>query len=317
MPEGNDVSLTYDNQQESNDKTNEEMPKDKQKPQSNPGIVTLVSRASQTESGISKVKITGNSFTLDTIKPSTAEYKGQGPIAVRIKPRVFKNSQDNELFGTTDKKGTRYDDDTLNDAGKDYVGSPASKTDLNTVTDSVMSNAANARSTTHLLESSSGLVNDNIVTPQTTDFTSPTEDDTLAASIQTPDNLDSGEMEKYVPGENFLAPGNFDSSEIAKDNVVTVKAETKSQEQVTTAFDTGIQNQNGSDTGRLQALLKSILGNMLQSKNKVNIYHGCSADLQCPANAFCTIRGCNQRKQCLCSEGFMVNRNGTQCIPGK
>lgn len=317
MPEGNDVSLTYDNQQESNDKTNEEMPKDKQKPQSNPGIVTLVSRASQTESGISKVKITGNSFTLDTIKPSTAEYKGQGPIAVRIKPRVFKNSQDNELFGTTDKKGTRYDDDTLNDAGKDYVGSPASKTDLNTVTDSVMSNAANARSTTHLLESSSGLVNDNIVTPQTTDFTSPSGDDTLAASIQTPDNLDSGEMEKYVPGENFLAPGNFDSSKITKDNVVTVKAETKSQEQVTMAFDTGIQNQNGSDTGRLQALLKSILGNMLQSKNKVNIYHGCSADLQCPANAFCTIRGCNQRKQCLCSEEFMVNRNGTQCIPGK
>lgn len=324
LPDEDEDPVIDDNQPEYIDKTHEEMSQDKQNPHSNPDIGTLGSRAPQTESGISKVKITGRSFTLDALntKPTTAEYKEQGPIAVRIKPQGFKNSQDNELFETADKKGKKYDDDTIKDLGKDYVGSPINKADPNTVTDSVMSNAANARSTSPILESSSGLVKDYVVTPQTMEFTSQTEDDKQAANLQTPGNLDSDEMEKYVPDDSFLTPDNLDSSKISKDNDVIVKAETKSQSQVTTAFDTGIQNQNGSsmfgaDTGRLQDLLKSFLGNMLQSKKKVNIYHGCSADLQCPAHAYCTSRGCTQLKQCLCSEGFMVNRNGTKCIPGK
>lgn len=324
LPDEDEDPVIDDNQPEYIDKTHEEMSQDKQNPHSNPDIGTLGSRAPQTESGISKVKITGISFTLDALntKPTTAEYKEEGPIAVRIKPQGFKNSQDNELFETADKKGKKYDDDTIKDLGKDYVGSPINKADPNTVTDSVMSNAANARSTSPILESSSGLVKDYVVTPQTMEFTSQTEDDKQAANLQTPGNLDSDEMEKYVPDDSFLTPDNLDSSKILKDNDVTVKAETKSQSQVTTAFDTGIQSQNGSsmfgaDTGRLQDLLKSFLGNMLQSKKKVNIYHGCSADLQCPAHAYCTSRGCTQLKQCLCSEGFMVNRNGTKCIPGK
>lgn len=37
-------------------------------------------------------------------------------------------------------------------------------------------------------------------------------------------------MEKYVLGENFLVFGNFDLSEIVKDNVVMVKVEIKSKE---------------------------------------------------------------------------------------
>lgn len=68
--------------------------------------------------------------------------------------------------------------------------------------------------------------------------------------------------------------------------------------------------------GSLQLLLKSLLGDMLQNNRKINVYQGCSSDLQCPTHAYCTIRGCNQRKQCLCREGYMSSRNGISCMPG-
>lgn len=68
--------------------------------------------------------------------------------------------------------------------------------------------------------------------------------------------------------------------------------------------------------GSLQLLLKSLLGDMLQNNRKINVYQGCSSDLQCPTHAYCTIRGCNKRKQCLCREGYMSSRNGISCMPG-
>ena len=85
--------------------------------------------------------------------------------------------------------------------------------------------------------------------------------------------------------------------------------------------ETDIQNLNDTllssvPSGRLQLLLKSLLGDILQNNKQINVYQGCSSDLQCPTHAYCTIRGCNQRKQCLCREGYMSSRNGSNCVPG-
>ena len=84
---------------------------------------------------------------------------------------------------------------------------------------------------------------------------------------------------------------------------------------------TDIRNLNDTllssvSSGRLQLLLNSFLSDMLQNNRKINVYQGCSSDLQCPTHAYCTIRGCSQRKQCLCREGYMSSRNGSSCVPG-
>lgn len=321
LPEEDGDTITDDNQPESRDKNHEDLSHAKQKPHSNPVSGSPISRDLQTQAGISKVKITGSSFTLDAInsKPTTAEYKEQGPIAVRIRPDRFRNSQDNELFETEDKRGMKFKDDAINDKGKDYVGSPIDRDIPDTVTDPFVSSTTNGRSSAHARESTSGFENYNDVTTQTMQFTSQTTGDTQKANLQTPRTLDSDEMEIDIQDDGFLPPVNQDLSEIAKHNDAPLKSNTQSQAQVAKAFKTGIRNQNGypiveTDTERLQVLLKSVLGDMLQSKKKVNIYVGCIADLQCPAHAYCTKRGCSQLKQCLCSEGFMVNRNGTQCV---
>lgn len=91
------------------------------------------------------------------------EYKEYGFIVVRIKFWGFKNLQDNELFEIIDKKGMRYDDDVLNDVGKDYVGLFVSKIDLNIVMDFVMFNVVNVCLIIYLFEFVFGFVNDNIV----------------------------------------------------------------------------------------------------------------------------------------------------------
>lgn len=91
------------------------------------------------------------------------EYKEYGFNVVRIKFWGFKNLQDNELFEIIDKKGMRYDDDVLNDVGKDYVGLFVSKIDLNIVMDFVMFNVVNVCLIIYLFEFVFGFVNDNIV----------------------------------------------------------------------------------------------------------------------------------------------------------
>lgn len=57
----------------------------------------------------------------------------------------------------------RYDDDILNDVGKDYVGLLVSKIDLNIVMDFVMFNVVNVCLIIYLFEFVFGFVNDNIV----------------------------------------------------------------------------------------------------------------------------------------------------------
>lgn len=57
----------------------------------------------------------------------------------------------------------RYDDDVLNDVGKDYVGLLVSKIDLNIVMDFVMFNVVNVCLIIYLFEFLFGFVNDNIV----------------------------------------------------------------------------------------------------------------------------------------------------------
>lgn len=57
----------------------------------------------------------------------------------------------------------RYDDDVLNDMGKDYVGLFVSKIDLNIVMDFVMFNVVNVCLIIYLFEFLFGFVNDNIV----------------------------------------------------------------------------------------------------------------------------------------------------------
>lgn len=57
----------------------------------------------------------------------------------------------------------RYDDDILNDVGKDYVGLLVSKIDLNIVMDFVMFNVVNDCLIIYLFEFLFGFVNDNIV----------------------------------------------------------------------------------------------------------------------------------------------------------
>lgn len=57
----------------------------------------------------------------------------------------------------------RYDDDILNDVGKDYVGLFVSKIDLNIVMDFVMFNVVNVCLIIYLFEFLFGFVNDNIV----------------------------------------------------------------------------------------------------------------------------------------------------------
>lgn len=57
----------------------------------------------------------------------------------------------------------RYDDDVLNDVGKDYVGLFVSKIDLNIVIDFVMFNVVNVCLIIYLFEFVFGFVNDNIV----------------------------------------------------------------------------------------------------------------------------------------------------------
>lgn len=57
----------------------------------------------------------------------------------------------------------RYDDDVLNDVGKDYVGLFVSKIDLNIVMDFVMFNVVNVCLVIYLFEFVFGFVNDNIV----------------------------------------------------------------------------------------------------------------------------------------------------------
>lgn len=57
----------------------------------------------------------------------------------------------------------RYDDDVLNDVGKDYVGLFVSKIDLNIVMDFVMFNVVNICLIIYLFEFVFGFVNDNIV----------------------------------------------------------------------------------------------------------------------------------------------------------
>lgn len=57
----------------------------------------------------------------------------------------------------------RYDDDILNDVGKDYVGLFISKIDLNIVMDFVMFNVVNVCLIIYLFEFVFGFVNDNIV----------------------------------------------------------------------------------------------------------------------------------------------------------
>lgn len=57
----------------------------------------------------------------------------------------------------------RYDDDVLNDVGKDYVGLFVSKIDLNIVMDFVMVNVVNVCLIIYLFEFLFGFVNDNIV----------------------------------------------------------------------------------------------------------------------------------------------------------
>lgn len=57
----------------------------------------------------------------------------------------------------------RYDDDVLNDVGKDYVGLFVSKIDLNIVMDFVMFNVVNVCLIIYLFEFVFGFVNDNIV----------------------------------------------------------------------------------------------------------------------------------------------------------
>lgn len=57
----------------------------------------------------------------------------------------------------------RYDDDVLNDVGKDYVGLFVSKIDLNIVMDFVMFNVVNVCLIIYLFEFVFGCVNDNIV----------------------------------------------------------------------------------------------------------------------------------------------------------
>lgn len=57
----------------------------------------------------------------------------------------------------------RYDDDILNDVGKDYVGLFVSKIDLNIVMDFVMFNVVNICLIIYLFEFVFGFVNDNIV----------------------------------------------------------------------------------------------------------------------------------------------------------
>lgn len=57
----------------------------------------------------------------------------------------------------------RYDDDVLNDVGKDYVGLFVSKIDLNIVMDFVMINVVNVCLIIYLFEFVFGFVNDNIV----------------------------------------------------------------------------------------------------------------------------------------------------------
>lgn len=91
------------------------------------------------------------------------EYKEYGFNVVRIKFWGFKNLQDNELFEIIDKKGMRYDDNVLNDVGKDYVGLFVSKIDLNIVMDFVMFNVVNVCLIIYLFEFVFGFVNDNIV----------------------------------------------------------------------------------------------------------------------------------------------------------
>lgn len=57
----------------------------------------------------------------------------------------------------------RYDDDILNDVGKDYVGLLVSKIDLNIVMDFVMFNVVNVCLIIYLFEFVFGFVNDYIV----------------------------------------------------------------------------------------------------------------------------------------------------------
>lgn len=57
----------------------------------------------------------------------------------------------------------RYDDDVLNDVGKDYVGLFVSKIDLNIVMDFVLFNVVNICLIIYLFEFVFGFVNDNIV----------------------------------------------------------------------------------------------------------------------------------------------------------
>lgn len=57
----------------------------------------------------------------------------------------------------------RYDDDILNDVGKDYVGLFVSKIDLNIVMDFVMFNVVNVCLIIYLFEFVFGFVNDYIV----------------------------------------------------------------------------------------------------------------------------------------------------------
>lgn len=57
----------------------------------------------------------------------------------------------------------RYDDNVLNDVGKDYVGLFVSKIDLNIVMDFVMFNVVNVCLIIYLFEFVFGFVNDNIV----------------------------------------------------------------------------------------------------------------------------------------------------------
>ncbi|XP_061190884.1 uncharacterized protein LOC133199001 [Saccostrea echinata] len=72
---------------------------------------------------------------------------------------------------------------------------------------------------------------------------------------------------------------------------------------------------NKDDDRQLNQLVKRLIDTLLERNKKVNIYHGCSVDEQCPEHAQCKGRGCTSQKQCLCREGFMTNINGTNCVP--
>ncbi|XP_062612010.1 uncharacterized protein LOC134273817 isoform X2 [Saccostrea cucullata] len=70
-----------------------------------------------------------------------------------------------------------------------------------------------------------------------------------------------------------------------------------------------------NNEGKLNQLIKLLMGRLSERNRKVDIYHGCSLDEECPEHAQCKRRGCNSQKQCLCRIGFMTNVNGTYCVP--